>query len=46
VSFGSWRPTIVWLGGVQRLAFAEPSWAHVEPEEVLRLICENLDVDR
>ncbi len=40
VSFESWAPRRVWLGGQERLSFSAPEWRHLPREEVMALIGE------
>jgi hypothetical protein len=38
LSFHSWAPRRVWLGGQERLAFGEPHWTRVAEDDVAALI--------
>lgn len=38
VSFASWSPRRVWLGGQERVSLGEPEWRHLPTEEVAALI--------
>jgi hypothetical protein len=38
LSFRSWAPRRVWLGGRERLAFGEPHWTRVAEDDVAALI--------
>ena len=40
VSFASWAPRKVWIGGQERLSFGAPEWRSMPPEEVTALIGE------
>jgi hypothetical protein len=38
LSFRSWAPRRVWLGGQERLAFGEPHWTRVAEDDIAALI--------
>ena len=38
VTFPSWKRTLVWIGGRQRLSLGDPDWRHMPHEEVEKLI--------
>lgn len=38
VTFASWTPRRVWLGGQARLSLGEPEWKHLPDDEVRRLL--------
>lgn len=38
LSFHSWAPRRVWLGGQERLAFGDPHWEHLPEHDVERLL--------
>jgi hypothetical protein len=38
LSFHSWAPRRVWLGGQERLAFGEPHWEHLPEQEIEALL--------
>lgn len=40
VSFESWRPRKIWLGGQERLSLGDPGWFHLPHSEVARYIGE------
>jgi hypothetical protein len=41
ISFGSWSPRKVWLGGRERISLGEPVWRPITIEEVAALIGED-----
>ena len=43
VTFGSWAPRRIWLGGQERISLGEPEWKHMPDDEVRRLIGEEAD---
>ena len=38
VTFATWIPRAVFRGGVRRLAIGQPTWTHLEPADVRRLL--------
>ncbi len=40
ISFASWSPRKVWLGGRERISVGEPTWRPIPRDEVVRLIGE------
>ena len=38
VTFQSWTPRRIWLGGQQRLSLAEPDWRHLPDHEVRQFL--------